>query len=132
VGGSASSLAAADGAYYQVRSASISSTAFASDWYGRFTSVPSTLSALKVTYQGYNSSSCSQTIHIYNWSSASWATLDSRTVGTTEVRIADIAVGGTQSSYVSSSGVLRARVRCRTSRGTFVANGNQLQITYQR
>ena len=57
--------------------------------------------------------------------------LDSRTVGTTEVRIADIAVGGTQSSYVSASGELRVRVRCKTTSGTFVANGNQLQISYQ-
>jgi Tol biopolymer transport system component len=130
VGGYASSLAAADTAYYQVQSTS--NSRFTSDWYGSFTGVPSTLSALKVTYQGYNSRSCSQTVSIYNWSSATWSALASSKVGTTEVRIADIAVGGTPSSYVGPSGELRVSVRCTTTRGTFVANGNQLQISYEK
>ncbi|MGH2983228.1 MAG: DUF5050 domain-containing protein [Solirubrobacterales bacterium] len=133
-GGDAGSLAAADNAYYQVRSTS--SSTFTSDWYGSFTDVPTTLSALKVTYQGSNSRSCGQTISIYDWSSGSWSALASRKVGTTEVRIADIAVGfgGTPSSYVGPSGELRVSVRCTTTRGTsaVVANGNQLQISYER
>jgi Tol biopolymer transport system component len=128
-GGDASSLAAADSAYYQV--SSTNSSIFTSEWYGSFTGLPSTLSGLRVTYQGSNSRSCSQTISIFNWSSGTWSALASRKVGATEVRIADIAVGGTQSNYVGG-GELRVRVRCTTSRGTFVANGNQLQISYQR
>jgi dipeptidyl aminopeptidase/acylaminoacyl peptidase len=130
VGGDASSLAAADGAYFQVGSTSRST--FTSDWYGSFTDVPTTLSGLKVTYQGSNSRSCSQTISIYNWSSGSWSALASRKVGTTQVRIADIAVGGTPSSYVGPTGELRVSVRCTTNSGTFVASGNQLQISYQK
>jgi Tol biopolymer transport system component len=127
-GGDATSLAAADGAYYRV-SSTTSSTA-TSDWYGSFTGVPSTLSALRVTYQGYNSRSCSQTIYIYNWSSGSWSALNSRKVGTAEARIADVPVGGTQSNYVGG-GEVRVRVRC-TVRGGFVANANQLQIRYEK
>ena len=133
VAGEASSLAQTDTAYYQVSAVrSTSSSTFTSDWYGSFTGVPGALSALKVTYQGSNSRSCSQTIYIYNWSSGSWSSLNSRTVSTTEVRITDLAVGGTQSNYVSGGGEVRVRVRCRTSAGTFVASGNQLQISYQK
>jgi dipeptidyl aminopeptidase/acylaminoacyl peptidase len=131
VGGDASSLAQADTAYYQVQSTSSSTSR--SDWYGSFTvtDLPSTLAALKVTYQGSNSRSCSQTISIYDWSSGSWSGIASRKVGSTQVRIADIAVGGTPSRYVGPSGELRVSVRC-TTRGTFIAKGNQLQISYQR
>lgn len=128
-GGGASSLAAADSAYYRVSSTTRST--FTSDWYGSFTGVPSTLSALRVTYQGSNSRTVSQTIYIYRWSSGTWSALNSKTVGTTEVRIADIAVGGTQSNYVGG-GEVRVRVRSSTTRGSFVTNGNQLQIRYQR
>ena len=77
-------------------------------------------------------SATGQTISIYNWSSGSWSALASRKVGTTQVRIADIAVGGTPSSYIGPSGELRVSVRCTTTGGTFVAAGNQLQISYQK
>jgi hypothetical protein len=128
--GTAASLAAADSAYYQVN-ATTSGTR-TSAWYGSFSSVPSSLTNLKVSYQGSNSRSCSQTVAIYNFANATWVTLDSRTVGTTQIRIADVAAPGTLSSYVSSSGAVNVRVRCTTSSGSFYASGNQLQITYDR
>jgi subtilisin family serine protease len=127
-GGSAASLADADSAYYQVNSTNSKTRTTA--WYGTFAGTPSTLKNLKVTYQGSNSRSCSQTVAIYNARTGSWVTLDSRTVGTTETRIADLPATGTLSDYVSSAGDLRVRVRCTTTAGTFVASGNQLQITY--
>jgi subtilisin len=128
--GTFSSLAAADSAFYQVNSTTSSTRTSA--WYGTFGGVPSSLTNLKVTYQGSNSRSCSQTVAIYNWSTAAWVTLSSRTVGTTEVRIADLAATGTLSNYVSSAGNLNVRVRCTTGNGSFYASGNQLQIKYDR
>jgi subtilisin family serine protease len=126
--GTAASLASADTAYYQVNSTT--SGTRTSAWYGTFAAVPSTLTNLRVTYQGSNSRSCSQTVAIYDNSTAAWVTLDTRTVGTTQVRIADLAPGGTLSRYVSSTGNLNVRVRCTTSSGSFYSSGNQLQIRY--
>jgi subtilisin family serine protease len=125
--GSASALATADGSYYRVNSTTSSTRTSA--WYGSFSAVPSTLKNLRVTYQGSNSRSCTQTVAIYNWRTGVWATLSSRTVGTTETRIADLAPSGTLADYVSS-GNLRVRVRCTTTAGSFYASANQLQIRY--
>jgi subtilisin family serine protease len=126
--GTAASLASADSSYYQV--SSTTSGTRTSAWYGTFSGVPSTLSNLKVTYQGANSRSCSQTVAIYDAVAGTWVALDTRTVGTTQVRITNVAAPGTLSNYVSSSGSLNVRVRCTTSGGSFYASGNQLQITY--
>jgi subtilisin family serine protease len=128
--GSAASLAAADSAYYAVNS----NTAWTrtSAWYGSFTGVPSTLGNLKVTYQGKNSRTCTQTVAIYRFTTGAWVTLDSRSVGSTDVRIANLAPGGTLANYVSASGELRVRIQCSTRSGTFVTSGNQLQIVYDR
>ncbi|MEA2448535.1 MAG: hypothetical protein QOG63_467 [Thermoleophilaceae bacterium] len=126
--GAASALAAADSAYYRVNSTT--SGTRTSAWYGTFGGVPSTLANLHVTYQGSNSRNCSQTVSIYNWRTGAWVTLNTRTVGTTETRIAGLAPGGTLSDYVSG-GSLRVRVRCTSSGGSsFYSSGNQLQISY--
>ena len=127
--GSASSLAADDAAYLTV--SSTKKRTRTSDWYGRFTSVPSTLSDLKISYRGRNSSACSQTVSILRWTDSRWVTLDSRTVGTTETGFSGQPVSGTQSSYVSSTGELRVRVRC-TSSTSFSASGNLMRIDYTR
>jgi subtilisin family serine protease len=128
--GSAASLAAADSAYYAVNSTTNNNRTSA--WYGTFSGVPSTLSNLKVTYQGRNSRTCSQTVAIYRVTDGAWVTLDSRSVGTSDVRIADLAPGGTLANYVSSTGALRVQVRCSTRSGSFFASGNQLQVVYDR
>ena len=128
--GSATSLATADNSYYRVNSTT-SGTRTAS-WYGSFAGVPSTLSNLKVTYQGSNSRTCAQTIAIYNWGTASWTQLDSRNVGTSQVRVAGVAAPGSASSYVSPTGALRVRVRCALGTQSFYVSANQLQVSYDR
>jgi subtilisin len=128
--GSAASLAAADSSYFSVNSNTAKTRT--SDWYGSFTSVPSTLSNLRVTYQGNNSRTCSQTVSIYRFSDGTWVQLDSRSVGTAEVAIANRTPAGTPANYVSAGGELRVRVLCTTRNGSFIANGNQLQIVYDR
>ena len=132
-GGSAANLASNDDSYFEVNSTT--SGQKTTEWYGSFTGVANSLSNLRVSYAGKNSRSCTQTVAIWNWNNTSWVQLDSRTVGTTEVSIANLVPGGTLSRYVSGTtgdGELRVRVRCRVSGVPFFSSGDLLQIAYQR
>ena len=131
--GSAASLASNDDSYFEANSTT--SGQKTTEWYGSFTGVTNSLSNLRVSYAGKNSRSCTQTVAIWNWNNNSWVQLDSRTVGTTEVSIANLVPGGTLSRYVSGTtgdGELRVRVRCRVSGVPFFSSGDLLQIAYQR
>ena len=123
--GSVANLAAEDSVFYE-----LNSSLFATEWYGSFTSVPAAPANLKVTYAGKNSVSCTQTISIWKWSTSAWVQLDSRSVGSTVVEIADLAPSGAGSDYVSGTGELRVRVRCSTFLQSFYASGDLLKITY--
>ena len=67
------------------------------------------LSNLRVSYTGKNSRNCTQNVYIWRWSSSSWTELSSRTVGTTEVALVNLAPSGTQANYVSGSSGERRR-----------------------
>ena len=126
--GTASRLSVADGLYYEVNSSS-----YQTAWYGRFTNVTNSLGDLSITYKGKLSRTCTQTLSLYRWHTASWVDVDSRTVGTTPVLITT-AVSGTLADYVSGSsgsGDLRLRVRCQTT-GSFVSSGDQMRISYSK
>jgi subtilisin len=129
--GSYTRLRADDDVFYEVNSTS-SGTRTAS-WYGRFSGVSNALKSLRLTYKGKSSASCNQTVAIWRWTTSSWVSLDSRTVGTTEALI-DKSPSGTLADYVSGSsgdGELRARVRCTRSSG-FFTRGDLMRITYDR
>jgi hypothetical protein len=120
-------LRAADGSAFQVNSSSGTTS-----WYGRIYSVPNALRNLKVTYTGWNSTTCSQTVSIWNWSTGLWVGLDSRSVGTTAITIT-AAPGGTLADYVSNStgnGDVAVRIRCSQSYASFYASGDLLKIVY--
>jgi hypothetical protein len=90
---------------------------------------------LKISYKGKNSQSCTQRVSIWRWTTSSWVQLDSRSVGTTEVLIADLVPTGTLADYVSGSsgdGELRVRVRCTRSTGSFFSSGDLMKIVYNR
>jgi hypothetical protein len=123
-------LATNDDSYYAV--SSTTRTAFTSAWYARFASVPRELSTLTVLYRGRNTRTCSQSVALWNWATGTWVGLDSRSVGTAEVKVAKGA-GGTLSDYVSgpaTDGELRVRVRCTSTSGTFTVRADQLTVTY--
>jgi hypothetical protein len=126
-GGSATSLKADDTSYYEVYSTGY--TTQTARWQGTFAGVPSTLTNLKVTYKGRNSRTCTQTVSIFNWQTSLWVDLDIRSVGTSDLLIADKTPSGTASAYVSG-GQLKVRVRCSTTAGSFYASGNLLKIAY--
>lgn len=127
--GSAASLASADSSYYQVHSTTASSP-FSTFWYGQFTGVPTTLSSLRVAFQGNHGRTCSQTISIYRFTDNTWVNLDTRNVGPSDVLVSNLAPAAPLSNYVSSTGTVRAAVRCDTTAGTFISSGNLLQLTY--
>ena len=126
-GGSAASLGAADGNTYQVASSGGSTS-----WYGRIDGVPRALKSLSLSYAGSNSSTCNQTLYVYNWTASSWVTVDSRSVGSATTTISANA-GGTISSLVSGSGTsgsVAIAVTCSAPGSTFTARGDLLRITY--
>ncbi len=127
-GGGASNLGADDNTYVAVKSNT--SWTKTSAWRGSVTGVATNPSTLKVTYQGKNSRSCTQSLSIWRFSDNTWVTLDSRTVGTTEVLIADRAPSGTLSNFVGPAGEVRIRVRCQTRSGSFVSSGDLMRVSY--
>lgn len=130
----AARLSANDNSYFEVNSTT--SGTRRSSWYGVFPAVSNALTSLKVTYSGKNSRACTQTISLWRWTTSAWVQLDSRSVSTTEVVIANLAAIGTLADYVSGAsgdGELRVRVRCtRSSYSTlsFYASGDLLEIAY--
>jgi hypothetical protein len=132
-GGSAANLNADDDSFYEVNSTT--SGTRTTSWYAAFTGVSNSLSNLRITYKGKNSLSCTQTVSVWRWTTSSWVQLDSRSVGTTEVLIADLAPTGTLADYVSGTsgdGELRVRIRCTTSVGNFFSSGDLARIVYDR
>ncbi len=129
-GGNAASLNSDNNAYYQVSSTTSGTRTTA--WYGRVTGVSNALTSLRVVYKGKNTASCSQTVALYNWDTATWVTLDTRSVSTTEVLI-DRTASGTLNTYVSGTGTgdVAVRVRC-TKTSNFRSQGDLMQIVYAR
>jgi hypothetical protein len=125
--GNAGSLSADDGAYYSVNSTTSSTRRIS--WYGRFDGVSSGIQNLAVTYSGSNSRSCSQTIAIRRFTTSSWVVLDSRSVGTTEVKVSGLTPPGAPADYVSGTGQVQVRLLCQTTSGSFYSSGDLLQIS---
>jgi serine protease len=131
--GSAASLSADDNAYYEV--SSTASGTRTTDWYGSFPGVTNSLSNLRVSYKGKNSRSCTQVIFIWRFSTSSWVQLNSRSVGTSEVALSNLAPSGSAANYVSGTsgdGEVRVRVRCRRGSPSFFTSGDLMTIRYER
>jgi Bacterial Ig-like domain/PA domain len=131
--GTAARLWANDNSYFEV--SSTTSGTRRTSWYGAFPGVSNSLSSLRITYSGKNSRTCTQTVSVWRWTTGTWVQLDSRSVGATEVLIADRTPSGTLADYVSGAsgdGEIRVRVRCTSSFSSFSASGDLLQIVFQR
>jgi hypothetical protein len=128
--GSASSLAADDDAYLVVNSTTGKGTKVAA-WYGSFTGVDNASTSLAATYKGKASLTCSHTVAIWRWTDSTWVQLDARSVGTTEVQVADLTPPGSLADFVSGAtgtGEVRIRISCSTA-AVFAASGDLLKIT---
>jgi hypothetical protein len=127
-GGTVANLAAQDAVFYSVASTTAAGTKTAT-WYGSFTGVSSGVQSMQVTYAGKNSVQASQTIAIWRWTDSTWVVLNTRTVGATVVRIANLVPPGTLADYVSSTGGVAVRVRATTSAVAFTNSGDLMQLT---
>ncbi len=129
--GSPSGLVSDDNSYYSVNSTT--SRTRISSWYGVFTTLPSSVGSLKVTYRGKNSATCAQTVSIWRYTTSSWVQLNSRSVSTSEVSIADLAPPGSLADYISAplGGEVRIRVRCTRSSGSFYSSGELMNLVYK-
>jgi hypothetical protein len=125
-------LSADDNAYYQVNSTQ--SGTRRTSWFGRFAGVSNDLIDLRITYKGKNSASCSQTVNVFRWTDSTWVQLSQRSVGTTEVNLADLAPSGAASDYVSGAsglGEVEVRVGCTRSSPSFYSSADLLRINYE-
>jgi hypothetical protein len=88
-----------------------------------------------VTYRGRGSTSCNQSVWLYDWSYGTWSRLDAHTVGTTEIEVS-VQAGGTLASWVSGSagdGEVAVRIRCTRGDSTsFWTSGDLLRVTYEK
>ena len=130
--GSFSNLAGNDASYYVVNSTTSGQTRF-TDWYGSVTiaQAPSSVTKLTTTYDGkYSRNGRTQTVYLYNWSTASWTQIDSRSVGQS-----DVTVTNTQTSpanFISGTGEIRLRVLASGGGNkSFTGSGDQLQFVVE-
>jgi hypothetical protein len=126
--GTVGRLSADDNAYYQVNSTQ--SGTRRTSWFGRFAGVSNDLGDLRITYKGKNSASCSQTVDVFRWTDLTWVQLSQRSVGTTEVNLADLVPSGAASDYVSGAsglGEVRVRVGCTRSSSSFYSSAECTQ-----
>jgi hypothetical protein len=128
--GPASRLSASDNVLYEVNSTTANPRT--TSWYGTFTGVTAGSSNLKITYEGRNSRSCTQTLSAWRWSDSTWQQFDSRTVTTIDVTISDLAPAGAATGYISATGDVRVRVRCTGPTANFFSSGDFMRIGYQR
>jgi hypothetical protein len=126
VSGGASQLSSRDGSFFQVASTTGKSPQAA--WYGSVVGLPGDVTQLQIDYSGLNSSPCSQKISIWNWSTSKWSTLDTETVGTTEVDIDDLVPSGDVSKYVNQGQVnVEVTNSCTPA---FTTSADLLSVTY--
>src|SRR6266516_5218955 len=130
--GSFSNLAANDASYYVVSSTTSGSNRF-SVWFGDITiaETPSSVSKLTTTYDGkYSRSGRTQTLYLYNWSTASWTQIDARSVGTTDVTVSNAQTS--PGNFISATGEVRLRVLASGGANkSFTASGDQVQFVVE-
>jgi hypothetical protein len=127
-------LATDDNLFYDVNAA-VNGTGRLAAWYALVDGIPANPSSLEVTYSGSNSRSATQSLQIRKFSGAgagTWVNLDTRTVGTGEVVIADKTPTGTLSEFVSGAGEVWVRVTSSaTGSSTFYARGDLVRVVYR-
>ena len=108
--GTFSNLATNDAVYYVVNSTTTGQTRL-TDWYASVTiaDAPASVTKLTTTYDGkYSRNGRTQTLYLYNWSTASWTQVDSRSVGQNDVTITNIQTS--PANFISATGEIRVRV----------------------
>lgn len=128
--GNAASLAAVDQDSYTVRASALSSAT----WYGTF-SAAANASDFKVTVTALASRTCTLSLAMYRWTTATWVAVGtSRSIGTTQVTVADQAPSTTvpAADFRNTAGQVRVRVSCSVfSFSAYTSSTNLLQLSYR-
>jgi hypothetical protein len=132
-GGSATSLAADDTAYYELNSATTPTppTGQHTDFYGGFTNIPTGAANLTVSFRGHNSVAGSDTLFLYNFATGAWNQLGApMAIGIADTTMTR-SLAGSSAAYVSQ-GALRVRVLSQRTTGTttYFSSANLLRVTY--
>jgi len=106
--GSVSNLAANDASYLVINAAK-SANKYYTDWYSSVSiaEAPGSVTKLTITYDGKLSSTQTQSLHIWNWSTSAWVQIDSRSVGTSDVTVTWSTTS--PANYISASGEIWLR-----------------------
>ena len=130
--GTFSNLATNNESYYQVNSTTTGNPRV-TDWYASVTigETPAQVSQLVTTYNGdYSRNNTTQTLYLYNWTTATWTQIDSRTVGQTDVTITHTQIA--PQNFISPAGEVRLRVHgSRSSSQSFVGRGDFVRFTVE-
>lgn len=108
-------------------SAGSSSGSYWTDWYASAFLAHPPLN-LTVTFEGSFTVSRTQTLYVYNWSTASWTQVNSATVSTTDVTKTWSTT--TPAAYVGPSREVRFRVAGNTRTSTYTSRGDFLKFEY--
>jgi hypothetical protein len=131
VGGGLTSLAALDGATFDL--ASTRTTTPVTNWNATFPGIARASTSLQVTFAASATQPCTQQLSIYDATSRVWTVLDTRSEGTAPATTA-LAVTGTLSRYVSgtkATGNVRVRVKCTGGRNApFTQRSDLLRVTW--
>jgi hypothetical protein len=125
-GGDVSSLNADDNVYYQVGSTGVANPEV--DWVATVNGVPTSPGSIRVVYSAFSSPPTTQTVWIWRWTTSSWSRLSQGTLGTGETKLT-LQPSGNASDYVSSSGVVRVRVRYGGTTSPFSTSSDLLDIS---
>jgi Multicopper oxidase len=135
--GSVANLARDDGVYYKVSSTTTGTRT--TDWYGQLNGIPAGAANLKVTYNGNNTVSASQTLYAWRWDTSAWVQIAGPTpVGAADVTVGPVAVppnpvAGSWASYVGTGinkGLVRIRVLNTGGATNFVTGGDLMSLVY--
>jgi hypothetical protein len=101
------------------------------DWYGavRISQLPSSISKLTINYDGKNSNSRTQILYLYNWSTLAWTSIDSRSVGSTDITITNVQ--NTPANFISSTGEIRLRVLSSGGSVNFTSSGDWMRFVVE-
>jgi len=123
--GSYASLAADDGGYLRVDAAKVSRRYY-TDWYAGLT-IAETPASLTVTYNGHYTQSGTQTLYLYDFTTAAWSQVDAADVGTTDATRS--CVIASPAPFVSSTGEIRVRVARDSSPRAYACYADYLACT---
>jgi len=126
-GGSVANLAANDASRMTVTAAK-PGTSYFTDWYGSATLAhPPT--KLTITYDGNYSTSRTQTLYLYNFSTSGWTQVDQTSVSTSDkTRTYTTTSPG---AYVSATSEVRLRVSASTRSSSYTCRADYMAFTYE-